>query len=113
MPLKIFYLDDEAELCEFFEEFFSTNELIITTFTDPELAILAIKNNPPDLFFVDYRLPGTDGDKVAQRIGPDIPMILISGELSPVTVHQFLMVIPKPYKNEVILKLLNHFLNKK
>ncbi len=109
MSLKVFYLDDEAALCVGFSDYFSTNEVIITTFTDPKLAILAIKNNPPDLFFVDYHLPGTDGDQVAQSIDPGIPMVLISGELFTVTVHQFVRIITKPYKNEEILMLFAHY----
>ncbi len=107
MPLKIYYLDDETELCEIFSEFFSSAETIITTFTDPELAIKAIKDHPPDLFFIDFRLSGTNGDKVAQSIAnPAIPMFLISGELFPVTVYQFTRVISKPYKDDDILNLL-------
>ncbi len=103
--LKVFYLDDEVELCENFSDLFSTNEVIITTFTDPKLAIEAIKKNPPDLFFLDYSLPGISGDEVAQNIDPCIPMVLVSGELSPVTVHQFVKIVKKPYKNKEILEL--------
>jgi hypothetical protein len=57
------------------------------------------------MFFVDYRLSGTTGDNVAQSIDQNIPMYLISGELSPVTVHKFVKVISKPYDHDDIFEI--------
>lgn len=109
MSLNIFYLDDEELLCENFVDNFATNEVIISTFTDAIRAIEAIKKNPPDLFFVDYRLPGFTGDDVAKAIDPNIPKFLITGEIFVKTEYKFIEVIPKPYDENYIADLISKY----
>ena len=43
MPLKIYYLDDETDILTMFVDTFSGPDRKITTFSDPEKAILAIE----------------------------------------------------------------------
>lgn len=97
MPFKIFYLDDEPDLLLIFEDSFSSPDLEITTFTDPDMAIKAIKQAPPDLLVLDYRMPNTNGDEVAKSIDASIPKILITGDLHIVPEATFLQVFRKPY----------------
>ena len=54
MPIKIFYLDDEISLLEMFFDTFSSEDHLITTFYDPQTAIEAVKQTPPDLLIIDY-----------------------------------------------------------
>ena len=75
MPLKVYYLDDEKDLCEMFVDYFSNKDVEVTTFTDPLKAIAHSLNHPPDLIFVDYRLPGTTGDEVAKSLGASVPNV--------------------------------------
>lgn len=110
MPLKVYYLDDEEALCEIFVDYFASNAVNVTTFIDPKVAIDAIKKSPPDLLFVDYRLPDTTGDEVAKSIAADIPKYLITGDISIKTEYQFNAVFNKPYKPEDIQLVLDGFL---
>ena len=109
MALKIFYLDDEVELCENFADLYNTDNVCVTTFSDPAQAVEAAKSNPPDLFFFDYRLPGTTGDQVAQLMDPKIPKFLITGDMTVVTTYKFLRVFSKPCKEADILEAFRQY----
>lgn len=109
MPLNIYYLDDEEALCENFVDHFASREVRITTFVDPEVAIEAIKRNPPHLLFIDHRLPGTTGDQVAQLLDPMLPKFLITGDISIKTEYPFLKVFIKPYAEKDIAEVIDSF----
>lgn len=103
MPLKVVYLDDEPVLCEIFSDLFSSPQIEVKTFTDPSLAIKFINENVPDVIFLDYRLPGTTGDEVAQLLPPAIPKFLITGDTKVDTKYNFAQLFHKPYKEEEIV----------
>jgi DNA-binding NtrC family response regulator len=109
MPYKIYFLDDEEAICENFYDSFEDSSIAITIFTDPLKAIMTIKTNPPDLLFIDYRLIGITGDKVAQQLDPMIPKVLITGELAVKSEYKFNHVIAKPYKDEAIIAVINKY----
>ena len=111
MQLRVYYLDDEQTLCENFADDFGSKKVIITTFTDSQEAIQTIKVSPPDLLFLDYRMPGTTGDRVAEMIDPKIPKYLITGDLLVKTSYQFKKVFSKPYKCDAILEVLDLYLS--
>jgi DNA-binding NtrC family response regulator len=106
MPLNVWYIDDEPDLCELFFEIFSTDEIVITTFTNPNVAIEQAQISPPDILIVDYRLPNTTGDQVAQQFPLELPKYLMTGDITVVTSYKFLKVFPKPYLEEDILEIL-------
>ena len=110
MPLEAYYLDDEEALCENFVDYFSSKDVEVTTFTDPLKTIAHSLNHPPDLIFVDYRLPGTTGDEVAKSLDASVPKYLITGDINVKTEHKFLEVFSKPYKPEDIQQVLDDFL---
>ena len=110
MPLKVNYLDDEEALCEIFVDSFASKDIEVTTFTDPVKAIASCLNNPPDMIFVDYRLPGTTGDEVVKSIAASVPKYLITGDINVKTEHKFIAVFSKPYKPEDIQRVLDGFL---
>ena len=110
MPLKVYYLDDEEALCEIFVDYFASDSVEITTFTDPAKAIAVTQTNPPDLFFIDFRLPSTTGDEVAKSLPADIPKYLITGDIGVKTKYKFKALFNKPYKPEEIQKVLDAFL---
>lgn len=110
MPLKIYYLDDETELCENFSEYLESEEIIVTTFTDATKAIAAIHANPPDIFFTDYRMPEISGDQVALAIDSKIPKYLITGENNVETIYKFEKVFQKPCNYDEILEIIRSHL---
>jgi DNA-binding NtrC family response regulator len=107
MSLKVYYLDDEADLCELFADYFSSDKVAVTTFVDTKIAIEAIKKNPPDIFFVDYRLPNTTGDEVAKALDPKIPKILVTGEFSIKTDYKFDLILSKPIDVALIAQVIS------
>lgn len=96
-PLKVYYLDDEIDLLEMFRDLFSGPGIEIRTFVDPALAIAEVWRSPPDLLILDYRLPNTTGDKIAQLLDPGLPKIMITGDLMVKTNSTFERVFHKPY----------------
>ena len=107
MSLKIVYLDDEPDLCVIFRDIFSSEEVIIETYTESLKAIQGIKMDPPDLIFLDYRLPNITGDEVAMMLDKDIPKVLITGDINIKTDYSFLRIISKPFKIDEINELIS------
>jgi DNA-binding NtrC family response regulator len=102
MTFRIFYLDDEPELLELFVDTFSEAGLEISVFSEVSVALEAIKRQPPDLLFLDYRLSGITGDEIALSLDPSIPKVLITGDQQVKTKADFLIVFPKPYRAETV-----------
>lgn len=107
--IRIFYIDDEAELCENFADLHQSETLEVLTFVDPGEAIQQSRSTPPDLLFVDYRLPGTTGDEVAAKFAAEIPKILVTGDLTINLEYQFEKIISKPYKRTEIEQMIKEF----
>jgi DNA-binding response OmpR family regulator len=110
MPIKIIYLDDEPELLDIFSDLFSDPTIEIKTFTKSTEAVDEINANPPDLLILDYRLPGTNGDLIAQALDPNIPKILLTGDLSVSVSSKFLKVFYKPYDTNEMSELIRSFI---
>jgi DNA-binding NtrC family response regulator len=109
MRLRIFYIDDEAVLCENFKDLHASDEVEVEAFTNPEAAIEAVRANPPDLMFIDYRLPGTTGEQVATVMNVSKPIILITGELDIKTTYPFHMIIHKSAETNQVIETIDYF----
>lgn len=113
MALNVYYLDDEVDLLDTFKDTFDSGEYAVTTFSDPAQFIAAVKSAPPDLIFLDYRMPGTSGDEVAKQIDRSIPRVFISGELDLKPVGPYIKMLLKPCKNDDIEAILTAHLKLK
>jgi two-component system LytT family response regulator len=109
MQLKVVYIDDEAALCENFKDLHSTDEVVIETFTNPDIAIEQIRKNPPDVVFMDYRLPGTTGEQVATALNISQPIVLITGELEVKTSYPFYSIIQKSVDYDEVANAIEAF----
>jgi CheY-like chemotaxis protein len=107
--MNIYYLDDEAALCEIFTEFLTDDQTNITTFTDAKEAISQCEQDPPDLMFIDYRLKDTSGDRVAEQIDAQILKCLVSGELEIPHKEQFVEMVSKPFKLDQIRQIVEKY----
>jgi DNA-binding NtrC family response regulator len=110
MTINIFYLDDEESLCDIFTEILSSEQIKITTFTNENKAIAACQQTPPDLFFIDYRLPSMTGSDVAFAVDPSIEKILVTGDLSVNCKYHFKRIISKPYKFDFMANLIDEYI---
>ncbi|TVQ80993.1 MAG: response regulator [Bradymonadales bacterium] len=108
-PLQVLFLDDEKELCEFFQDYFETSDFKISTFSQVHEAVAFSKKRNPDLIFLDYRLPGVLGDQVAREMPDHIPKILLTGEIAITTSYPFEQIIEKPFEVSDIERLLRHY----
>jgi len=113
VPLKIVYIDDEAGLCQAFVDNFANHMIEVATFTDPEKGVEEITQRGADFVFLDYRLPNTNGKEIAAKIPANIPIALISGDLSPEVHSRFSRVFGKPFDFIEIEALLLELLRKK
>lgn len=100
MALKVYYLDDETELLELVQDILSGPELEICTFATVESLLEAVKEAEPDLFVLDYRIPGTTGVEVAQLLPACIPKVLMTGELEVPENNHFVACFAKPFAVE-------------
>lgn len=98
MQLKVYYIDDEKDLCLAFEDDFSSEEIGVSTFSQFEKGIEAIKSNPPDLVFLDYRFKNATADQIVDQIPSEIPVVLITGEYGVSRGQRYLKVFQKPYR---------------
>ncbi len=97
MPIRLVYVDDEVDLLELFADMFSSSEVVIETYSDPVRAIAAIRDNPPDLIFLDHRLPRTTGDQIARQLDPAIPRALVTGDVTVQLESHFEAIFEKPF----------------
>lgn len=112
MPLKVYYLDDEPALLEIFTDTFASDSIEVTTFTDPVLAIKTIASHPPDLLFLDLRLPNTTGFAIAKQLDPKIPKALVTGDMSVQPESVFKAIFEKPMNTEKIEAFIHEHIKK-
>lgn len=57
MLLKVVYIDDEPEICKAFEENVGySSDIEVKTFVDPEVGLMSIKADPPDLNILGFKV---------------------------------------------------------
>lgn len=107
MGIKVYYIDDEPDLCEIFEDLFATKDIVIETFTDPLKLLETTLLSPPDIIFMDYRMPVMNGVELAKKMPIDLKKYLISGESSLSPDYPFHGILYKPFDIVFIKDLLS------
>lgn len=113
MPLKVYYLDDEPDLLEIFSDTLSNEMVEVTTFLDPNKFVTAVSSQPPDLVFLDFRLPSTTGLDIARKLDPDIPKAMVTGDLAVKADPVFTAYFEKPIKFLEVQVFIQKFINVK
>jgi len=80
---NIMVVDDTPANLNFMHKMLQSKDYHVLTFPDGEKALNAAAKNPPDLVFLDIKMPGMDGFEVCNRLKADaalkdIPVIFIS-----------------------------------
>ncbi|MFQ5682638.1 MAG: sigma-54-dependent transcriptional regulator [Candidatus Binatia bacterium] len=81
MNTSILVVDDETVLAKAIADFLGHYDYSVGISTTGEEALLAIKQEPPDIVVLDYRLPRMDGLKVLRKIKetrPEIEVIMMT-----------------------------------
>lgn len=81
---RIVVIDDSANDVQVIRRFLERKGYIVEEATSGEEGLALAKRIPPDVFVVDYRMPGIDGFEVTRRIKADpqlqtIPVLLLTG----------------------------------
>jgi PAS domain S-box-containing protein len=88
MGEHVMYVDDDEALVFLVERALTRKGFVVTTFTDPRLAVQALRAHPLDfdLVVTDYNMPGYSGLELlreARLIRPELPVALASGYVTP------------------------------
>ncbi|GMV94066.1 MAG: hypothetical protein AMXMBFR82_38440 [Candidatus Hydrogenedentota bacterium] len=81
---EIVIIDDVPENLRLLSTFLTRNGHHVRAYTDPKLALAAVREEPPQLILLDINMPGMSGYEVCERLKHDsqlaeIPIIFISG----------------------------------
>ncbi|MBN22202.1 MAG: hypothetical protein CL678_13055 [Bdellovibrionaceae bacterium] len=96
MKTEIVFIDDEAELCEIYEQLFESEDIEIKTFTDPKEGIQYVNEASPKLVFIDYRMPDHNGIECREQMTTKSHYFLVTGELDIDPPEGFESMIKKP-----------------
>jgi DNA-binding NtrC family response regulator len=81
----LLFVDDETDLLDTFQEFFSELGYTVSTACNGQEALLRIKETLPRAIFLDISMPHMDGTetlRLIQEIDPNIQVIIVSGYAS-------------------------------
>lgn len=109
LGLKIAYLDDEPAICQMFKDNFESDNISVWTYHDPNEFLEAVHKVAFDIVFLDYRLPLTTGDILAQQLDPQLPKVMMTGDLAVHLDSEFLEVFYKPFNFAKIEQFLADF----
>ncbi len=82
--IRVLVVDDEADFREIMAFWLESKGYLPISASSGESAIKIIKEEPPDIVFMDLRMPVMDGVETIKKIrefNKDIPIIVISAHL--------------------------------
>jgi DNA-binding NtrC family response regulator len=84
MKKHILAIDDEADIREMLREVLTIKGYRVSTAANSEQAMKMVKEDPPQLIIVDFQIEHQDGFVLIEdikRLGPKIPILLLTGAL--------------------------------
>lgn len=85
----ILSIDDEADIRELLQEVLTMKGYRVSTAAEPEVAKKIVQQDPPDLIIMDFQIEEGDGFVLIEeikRLGPSIPILLLTGAVFDRTV---------------------------
>src|SRR5213082_3545777 len=78
--MRILAVDDDPRILDLLRRGLAYEGYAVETVEDGPEALVAARNNPPDLVVLDWMLPGLDGLEVCRRLraGGDVPILLLT-----------------------------------
>jgi FixJ family two-component response regulator len=93
----IYYLDDEANMLNIVASYMTQFGFSIQTFERANDLLEQFKLAPANVVILDYRLTETSGLHIAKQL-PNVPKILVTGELDINKPEEFDYLLNKPFK---------------
>lgn len=87
---KILVVDDEKQIRDIFEQFFSRSGYTVQTVESAEEALEIMKKTPFSVLFLDLNLPGMNGIELCRQISKNWPMAIshaVTGYASLFEIH--------------------------
>jgi len=113
---NIFVVEDDDGQRETWEAALDRAGCTVQAFADPQSALRALKQGPPDLLITDLLLPGIDGvqlARLARDYHPDLSLLLVSAHLPPkehLEGLDGLRTLEKPVRLSALLSAVAHAL---
>ena len=116
---NILVIDDEAAICELFNEILGQLGYKVLVARDGVQGLEIVKSQRVDLVFVDLKMPGMDGAELLRRIRkiiPTLPVIIITGYPNGEIMARALAqgpfgMIKKPFSDTDIITAVDSFLH--
>lgn len=85
---RVFYVDDQEDIVWSTTKLLARKcpKMVVEGFTDPEAALSALEQHPPDIMVTDLRMSQMSGLELlvaARKIVPDLPVILVTAYGGP------------------------------
>jgi CheY-like chemotaxis protein len=99
---RIVLIDDDKDACELLKiQLENSGHMSIIYSTSSDDALALISKEQPDIAILDINMPGTHGVKLGAALAADkstaaIPILYLSGMVTPNEVHDFLRGESKP-----------------
>ena len=86
--VRILLVEDDEAIAELYQLRLETDGYVVETARDGEAGLAQATDNPPDLIFLDLRLPGLSGIDLLQRLRAnptttDIPVVIVTNYDEP------------------------------
>ncbi|GAE92533.1 hypothetical protein JCM21714_1539 [Gracilibacillus boraciitolerans JCM 21714] len=119
MSKTVLVVDDQLGIRFLLEEVIKQEGFHVEAAANGKEALDMIVANPPDLIFLDFKLPVIDGPKVVEKLEQQnihIPTIVISGlpEIAEEKMQHFASVVQtigKPFQLNDIREIVNNLLD--
>jgi len=94
MKQRLAIIDDEEKILVSLKRYFSLKNFQVDTFTNPQIALAAIKRQHHKIVLTDINMPGLDGLELMNRLkkhNPLIQVVIMSGNATADNVRRALM----------------------
>ncbi len=109
-PIKMLLVDDQLDFVQLMAFWFQEKGYSVTFTTSPEEALKIIKENTPDVAFLDLIMPNTDGVALLKKIrefNVSLPVIMMSSYIEDTRIEKKINVYKTSgvfYKGDDFLK---------
>jgi len=116
---KILIVDDDVDICHFFQKILTEMGYEVNTASGARESLTVIRRDPPDVLFLDVKMPKMDGLECLRRIRKikrKLPIVMITGYGDLKSAQEAMRLgadeyISKPFDLEEIRRLISELLD--